>query len=90
MNGKEHLTSSFFFALCNNLNALELDEKLNDRVRMAQDYVNIGNVPANIKNRKAAIELFSKALEILEEFEEKTGYHHPLIDLVKEGVSVLE
>jgi hypothetical protein len=37
-----------------------------------------------------AIESFSKGLEILEELEEKTGYHHPFSDTIQGYISQLQ
>jgi hypothetical protein len=51
---------------------------------MAADYGNIGNIFANIEEGRAgAINSFSNALEILQDLEKKTGYHHSLIDDIK-------
>jgi tetratricopeptide (TPR) repeat protein len=64
--------------------ALDIDEKeLNDRVEMAGDYYNMNFVYVDAKKQNAnkkqeALKCLSKALEILEEFKEKTNYHHPL------------
>jgi len=64
--------------------ALTIHEELQDKVGMAKDYANIGLVLADIKNHKEeAIESFSKGLEIFQELEQNTGYHHPLSDKIQ-------
>jgi hypothetical protein len=58
---------------------------------MAKDYRNIGLALANTKNRNAeAIEFFSKGLDVLQELEEKTGYHHPLNEAIQGDISQLQ
>ena len=58
---------------------------------MAKDYTNIGLAVAKIKSHKAeALESFSKGVEILQELEEKTGYHHPLSDTIQGYISKLQ
>ena len=69
--------------------ALAIHEELNDKVGMAGDYTNIGNVLSIMGNHKEALESFSKSLEILQEFEKKTGYHHPLIEQVQALIAEL-
>jgi ATP-dependent exoDNAse (exonuclease V) beta subunit len=54
---------------------------------MAKVYRNIGNVLGSIGDRERAIESFSKGLEVLEELQEKTGYHHALIDSIQQRIS---
>jgi tetratricopeptide (TPR) repeat protein len=71
--------------------ALALDEELQNASRMAEDYAGIANVLANIENRKtAAIDSFSKGLQILKVLEEKTGYHDPLSDEIQQNISELQ
>ena len=64
--------------------SLGIDEGLNDRVGMAGDYTNIGNVLKDLNKRQEAVESVEKGLNILLELKEKTGYHHPLIEKLKQ------
>jgi hypothetical protein len=70
-------------ALENIKKVLEIHGELQDKVERAEDYLDVRVVRANIKDHKAAIESHSKALEILQELEENTGYHHPLNDTIQ-------
>jgi hypothetical protein len=47
---------------------------------LASDYANIGLALRKMGNHKEAFESVSKGLAILQEFEKKTSYHHPLIE----------
>ena len=70
--------------------ALEIHENLNDRVGMAIDYANIGFVLKELNKRKEALESVENGLNILLELEKETGYHHPLIETLKEIKESLE
>jgi hypothetical protein len=59
--------------------ALAIHEELQHKIEMAGDYRGIGLIPANIGDRKGAIESSSEGLEILKELEEETGYHLSVI-----------
>jgi tetratricopeptide (TPR) repeat protein len=60
--------------------ALEIHKELNDSIGLASDYANIGLALRKMGNHKEAFESVSKGLAILQEFEKKTSYHHPLIE----------
>lgn len=84
-------TGNYDQALSYHKEALKIHQELKDRVEMAGDYTNIGIVLTNIKNQKAAaIESFSKALEIHQELEQETGYHHSLSDGIQPEISRLK
>ena len=51
---------------------------------MAVDYSNIGIVLKDLNKRKETLESVENGLSILLELEKETGYHHPLIETLKE------
>jgi tetratricopeptide (TPR) repeat protein len=64
--------------------ALAIFEDLDDKVWMAQDYGDIAIVLKHMGSLEEARESVSKGLTILEQFEKKTGYHHPQITQLHE------
>jgi hypothetical protein len=69
---------------------LAINEQLQDKLGMAGNYGTMGAVFASTGDLDRAIENLSKAQEILEELEGKTGYHNPLIDRTNGFISVLK
>jgi tetratricopeptide (TPR) repeat protein len=69
--------------------ALAINEVLQDKVGMARNYENIGDVLANTKNRKVAIESFHRGLEALKDLEE-AGHHHPLMEIIQGHITKLQ
>jgi tetratricopeptide (TPR) repeat protein len=53
--------------------ALKFHEELNDRVGMARDYMNIGNVLGHLYNYQEALDSHDKALKIREELNDRVG-----------------
>ena len=53
--------------------ALEIYEGLNDRVGMAKDHSNIGNVLSSMGNYNEALDYHKKALEIREGLNDRVG-----------------
>jgi tetratricopeptide (TPR) repeat protein len=64
--------------------ALGIHETLNDRVNIGADYCNIGLVFSSMKMNKEATEYLNTGLKILYEVKEKTGYRHPVIQLIEQ------
>ena len=64
--------------------ALGINESLNDRVEMAKDYWGIGQALKKLNKRKKAVESVQSGLNILLELEGEMGYHHPLIETLKQ------
>jgi tetratricopeptide (TPR) repeat protein len=64
--------------------ALEIHEGLSDRVGTAKDYGNIGPVLKELNKSTEAVESVDKGLTILLDIEKQTGYHHPLIETLKQ------
>jgi len=53
--------------------SLKIHEELNDRVGMAKDYTNIGNVLGSMGKLPDALYSFNKALNIHEELNDRVG-----------------
>lgn len=68
---------------------LAIHEELQDKVGMARSYENIGDVFANTKNRKVAIESFHRGLEALKDLEE-AGHHHPFMEIIQGHITKLQ
>jgi tetratricopeptide (TPR) repeat protein len=64
--------------------SLEIREGLNDRVGIASNYHDISLDYDALNRRADAVESINKGLSILSEFEEKSGYHHHLIEELKQ------
>jgi tetratricopeptide (TPR) repeat protein len=77
-------------ALSSNQKALEIHKELKDVTEMARDYNNIAIVLDLMKRRDEALTAVSEGIKILQEYEEKTGYHHPLIEQLKQTNSNFE
>jgi tetratricopeptide (TPR) repeat protein len=59
--------------------ALKIHKELQDKVGMARDYGNIGLVLYySLNDFLGARDALSKAKNLLQSFEDETGYHHPL------------
>ncbi|HEX5976586.1 MAG TPA: hypothetical protein VFY68_04885 [Nitrososphaeraceae archaeon] len=65
-------------------NNLDFEQSVQDSFRFAFYSCISGNHTLSFLPLAGAIESFSKGLEILEELEEKTGYHHLLVIQSKE------
>jgi tetratricopeptide (TPR) repeat protein len=65
--------SNYPKSLLHNLEALKLDEELNDLGGVATDYGNIGNIYQNLNQLEKALQYHSKALKIDESLDNKVG-----------------
>ncbi len=70
--------------------ALKIDEELGDIVNLVLGYCNIGYTYIAKNDKNEATIAANNALNIVKEFETKTGHKHPLVSQVEELVSSLK
>jgi tetratricopeptide (TPR) repeat protein len=77
-------------ALEHHYQAIEKRKNMEDMVGIAREYYNISFVFSNTGKKEDALKSLSNAKSILEEFEGRKGYRHPILIQVKERISYLE
>jgi hypothetical protein len=71
-------------------NSLDFKQSVQDSFRLALYSCISGNHHSFLLPLAGAIESFSKGLEMLEELEEKTSYHHTFSDTIQGYISQLQ
>jgi tetratricopeptide (TPR) repeat protein len=70
--------------------ALEIDTELNNRVGLAKDHYILSFPLYMLKKKKQALEHLFTAKTILLDFQKETGYSHPLLKDVEDGILKIE